>query len=311
MGQNVAACWRGSPEIQRQEDPFWDCDEGGPAHDPLFGRALPSRPAQKVASIWPSKHRLTSQELTDDQELALLELQKRFAEEPEPMVSEYEREDRRSRLVRWLRSEAWDIEATIFALHRHAAWWEEYNMDAFTEDDELDETGPLFVCGQDRCGRPTLIFRPCMLLSESQEDSLQMAQRCIFTVQRCIERMPCDVTQHTVLVDAIGLSQRNFDYPFAQEVITVLANHFPGRLKRIVVINIHWSMAVIWHAFSTFVKQETKAKICFHTTHFQDELLHVFGDDHPYCKYLNGVQGLSAADAAAVPLPARSLYVPH
>eukprot|EP00747_Dinoflagellata_sp_TGD_P092752 gnl/TRDRNA2_/TRDRNA2_165512_c0_seq7.p1 gnl/TRDRNA2_/TRDRNA2_165512_c0~~gnl/TRDRNA2_/TRDRNA2_165512_c0_seq7.p1 ORF type:complete len:393 (+),score=75.73 gnl/TRDRNA2_/TRDRNA2_165512_c0_seq7:59-1237(+) len=311
MGQNVAACWRRSPEMIREDDPFFDCDEGGIAHDPLFRRALPSCAVKKVASTPRRKCRLPSPKLTEEDQQALVELQEHFMVEPEPTVSEYEREDQRSRFIRWLRSEAWNVEATISALHRHAAWWEEYKMDAFTEDDEFDETGPLFVCGQDRCGRPTLIFRPCMLQSASQEESLHMARRCIFTVQRCIERMPCGVTQHTVLVDASGVSQRNFDFPFAQEVISVLASHFPCRLNRVVVINIHWSMAVAWRAFSTLVKPETKAKICFYASEFQDELLHVLGEDHPYFKYLKDIQGMSTADAAAVPLPMRSPYVPR
>ena len=85
-------------------------------------------------------------------------------------------------------------------------------MEDFSEGDELDENGAMFVCGEDRWGQPTLVARPCVHFPKSPEDSLRAARRCVYTMQRCIERMQhsrCE--QINVIYDAKGVQHQNVD----------------------------------------------------------------------------------------------------
>merc|ERR1740117_218756 len=119
-------------------------------------------------------------------------------------------------------------------------------MDNFGEKDELDETSVLFVSGQDRWQGPVLVARPCMHRSADRQESLRAAKRCVYTLQRCVERMPAGVERATIIYDAKGLQASNLDLVFSRELISAMANHYPERVTRILVINNHWSMAFFW-----------------------------------------------------------------
>jgi len=250
-------------------------------------------------------------ELKPDEEKKYAELCGRLRERPEPETSEHCSEDRRRRLVRFLRGEAWNVEAAFKRIHEHALWWKAFGMDSFREEDELDERGPLFVCGEDACGRPTLVARPCVHCSKSREESVRAARRCVYTVWRCVQRYGPGVEKHDVIYDARGLSpRRNLDLVFVRELTDALSSHFPERVNRIVVINVHWTMQAFWVAVSPLLHPATKQRMTFCGSDFQGQLEGLVGPDHPYLRYALAVRGLSAREAAAVPLPPYTPFVP-
>lgn len=321
------------------DDMFHDCHEGDVSHDNLFRRVTPlsvKRHCDDIAhkekiaanTNWPMKHTLqvtqkccskSCQEgalhgnkaaVKIDESLKLAELEAALARNPEPEVSQHDQESRQHRHLRFLRAESFDIEKTVQRLHDFSDWWKSYGMDDMVEGGEFDETGPLYVCGKDRSGRPTLIARPCGYHSKSREYSLKMAKRCIFTIQRCIERYAPGVDRHTVIYDATGLNPKvNLDRLFAREVMAAMGKHFPGRLSKCIVINNHWTMTAFFTTIGVLLHPDTRAKIAVCGTNFQGQLEELVEPDHPYLKYALHVHGLKSSERASVPLPPRTPYV--
>jgi len=262
-------------------------------------------PSPSQAAAWTA-----SDGLTLEQEKRLMELQLRLLAEPEPPIAEHAMEDRRARHLRFLRGEGFAVEAAFRRLHGHSAWWRAYGMDSFVEEDELDETGPLFVCGEDLQGRPTLVARPCVHRPKSRAESLRAARRCVYTIQRCVERYRPGVRCHSVIYDAHGLQPRcNLDLVFVREAAAAVSDHFPGRLHRVVVINVHWTMAAFWAAIGPLLHPTVKAKMTCCGADFRGELEKLVGPDHPYLRYALQVRSACKREASSIPVPRHSPYV--
>lgn len=235
-------------------------------------------------------------------ELRYLDLERRLAEEPEPVVSAHFREERGRRLRRWLRGNRYEVEETVRKLHEYARWWQSYGMDAFGDEDELDERGLMFHCGEDLQGKPTLIARPCVHLPKTREESVRAARRCVFTMQRCIDRMTSGTESIVLIFDAAGLSTKNLDLVFARELIAVFSVCFPERLHQVIAINSHWTTNFFWTAISALLDPGVKAKIRFvDSSSLADGLGGVVSHTHPYLRYALPVK---ARPSDQVPLPA-------
>lgn len=327
MGQCPTCCTDRGISV---DDIFHDCHEGDASHDDLFQRvtsisseAYTEGTAKETnwtkvqvirAGCSKCRERGTLcgnnvSSKTDESE-KLAELEAVLARNPEPKVSQHDQENRQHRHLRFLRAEAFDIGKTVQRLHDFSDWWKSFGMDDMVEGDEFDETGPLFACGKDRSGRPTLIARPCGYHSTSRGYSLKMAKRCIFTVQRCTERYAPGIDQHTLIYDANGLDPKaNLDLLFARECMSVLGKQYPGRLSKCIVINTHWTMTAFFTAIGVLLHPDTRAKIIVCGTNFQQQLEELVEPDHPYLKYALSVRGLKSSERASVPLPPKMLCV--
>jgi len=246
--------------------------------------------------------------LSPDEEASLVALEQRLAAQPEPHIAAHDRENTRQRLVRWLDAARFDVEDAFNRLHDHAAWWKAYGLDNFSSDDEFDTCGPLSACGEDRQGKPTMVARPGMHLPENKEDSLRAARRCVYTMQRGIERLSPQQGSSLILIfDCQGVQRRNCDLTFARELIPIFDKQFPGRLERVLIINNHWTMRFFWVAISALLPADVKKKIRFCGRGFREDLLDFIREDHPYMQYALQVQ---EQPLGCVPLPPRLPYEP-
>jgi len=221
----------------------------------------------------------------------------------EPIITEAILEPRQKRWLRFLHAESFDVRKTFQRLQDHAAWWSEYGMDAFREEDELDEGSILFSCGEDKVGRPVLVARPCAHNIVNKEESVRMARLCIYTVQRCIERLPPELENIVVIFDAKGFSLKHMDTLFAKEMCSVLLSQFPRRLGVVLVINNSWSSEGFWCLVSKMIACETRERVKFLGSDFRNCLAAVVGEDHPYLIYALEVK---KKPNHAVLLPTRS-----
>jgi len=217
--------------------------------------------------------------LTASQYAKYIELVQLLAQNPEPEDTSHYNEDNSRRLVRWLKAMDFDSQKTVVKLHEHAKWWQDYRMDQFQPEDELDHTGVLFACGHDREGRPTVIARPSHHFSSGRQESIQTARRCVYTIHLCLKRMLADAESLLVIFDARSLSRKNLDLTFAREVADAFGNHFPGRVSRIIVINFHWAMNFFWLGIQPVLDPSVKARIAVCKG---DELAKFLPEDHPY-----------------------------
>eukprot|EP00931_Biecheleriopsis_adriatica_P038136 TRINITY_DN21872_c0_g1_i1.p1 TRINITY_DN21872_c0_g1~~TRINITY_DN21872_c0_g1_i1.p1 ORF type:complete len:391 (-),score=81.97 TRINITY_DN21872_c0_g1_i1:31-1203(-) len=245
--------------------------------------------------------------LTAEQEQRLAELEALLAAEPPPRVEAHALEGHKRRLVRFLRGDKFVPEVAAIRIREHAQWWLDYGMDSFVEADEFDENGVVFVCGQDRFGQPTLVARPCVHKSNSYEESTLTVRRCVYTMQRCVERLSPGLEQISLIYDCHGAQTWNMDYTFSVELMHVFARQFPERMGRVVVINAGVLITMLWSTVSALMDPVTREKICFCNTGFEEELLKFVTEDHPYLRYAAEVK--QAQDAREVPLPRASPYV--
>jgi len=251
--------------------------------------------------------------LNTEERFCLRRLEGRLSIEPEPFISAHACECREVRLLRWLNTELYNVDSTFRKLHEHVTWWLDYGMDDFREEDELDENGVMYVCGEDERGAPTIVARPCMHNVKTKQESILSARRCVYTVQRCIERMPPGHERITIVYDAKDVGIRQLDLVFCKELIPVLTNQFPGRLARVLVINTHWSVRNCWSIVSPLLHPDTRERVVFCQRGTSEALSILTG--HPYLLHALQVQQAlrqkGAAAAARLPLPPRSPYVPR
>jgi len=152
--------------------------------------------------------------------------------------------------------------------------------------DVVPEGTVLFACGSDRRFRPTLIARPCMHQSSSEEESLQAVKGCMDTVRQTFERLPSGEEQILVLYDLGGAGYSNFDMTFTRQFIQGLVNEFPDRLEAVFVINGHWTISAAWSTIRAFLHPETREKVVFYGSDYRAKLLDHIGAEHPYLHYL-------------------------
>mmetsp|Transcript_53829 Transcript_53829/g.128232 ORF Transcript_53829/g.128232 Transcript_53829/m.128232 type:complete len:349 (-) Transcript_53829:23-1069(-) len=219
------------------------------------------------------------------------ELVGRLEVEPEVHVSAHDQESRSRRLLRFLRANCHDVDKTIVNLKAFTTFWKDYGMDSISAVDEYDEAGPFFVCGEDTDGCPVLVARPCVHRSGGAAESREAVRRCICTLQRAIERMSPDMEQFSVLYDVAGLSTANIDRHFIREFAACAGNNYPGRVKRVYVVNMNLPARALWAAVSTFLDPVLKSQIVMCGEKFDDNVSLKEGipQEHPYLQYLRQV----------------------
>jgi hypothetical protein len=152
--------------------------------------------------------------------------------------------------------------------------------------DEVVESEILFACGKDRWFHPTLVARPCMHQADTQDESLRAVARCMETVRQTFDRLPTKEDQVVVLYDLGGAGYQNFDTTFTQEFIQQLLQEFPDRLRKVLVINAHWTLSAVWFTIKQFLHSDTEEKVIFCGSSYQETLLEYVDADHAYLAYL-------------------------
>mmetsp|Transcript_25303 Transcript_25303/g.58761 ORF Transcript_25303/g.58761 Transcript_25303/m.58761 type:complete len:343 (+) Transcript_25303:58-1086(+) len=248
--------------------------------------------------------------LTPREQTVLYDLEQSLIDTPTATCSVHDKEYTKRRLLRFLRAEGWDPTAAFLRIHSHAEWWNLYGMDSFRPEDEYDEQGIVFVCGSDLDGHPTLIARPAAHKCKGKDDSIQAARRAVYTMQRCLERLPPGLERVGLIYDVHGLHLQEVDLTFTRELMAVFQHQFPERMGMMVVINNSWMTSALWQVVQTFLDPITRAKLHFLGTNFEQELTALVGPDHPYLRYALAVGRCSAKEAAIIPLPRAAPYVP-
>jgi len=146
--------------------------------------------------------------------------------------------------------------------------------------------GTLFVSGEDRLGRPTLVARPSAHRAKTKEESLRAVEDCMVVVRESMEQLPKGQEQILVLYDLAGAGYGNLDFTFAKALLDGLVHEFPDCLEKVLVVNGHWSLTGAWNAIRRLLHPETRAKVTFYGAGNTDKLLEYFDADHPQLKAL-------------------------
>eukprot|EP00928_Gymnodinium_smaydae_P058303 TRINITY_DN41512_c0_g1_i1.p1 TRINITY_DN41512_c0_g1~~TRINITY_DN41512_c0_g1_i1.p1 ORF type:complete len:214 (+),score=40.12 TRINITY_DN41512_c0_g1_i1:82-642(+) len=152
-----------------------------------------------------------------------------------------------------------------------------------------DTSSPLFICGTDRRARPTLVARPSAhAIPGTDEESTAAAMRCMDVVRYCFDHMdvPEDEKQTMVIFDLAGAGLWNLDLTFSRVLIKGLVEEFPGRVKRIFVVNVGWAASAAWTAIRAFLETETAEKVTFCGGDYKEKLLEHIDESHPYLRHM-------------------------
>ena len=115
------------------------------------------------------------------------------------------------------------------------------------------ETGKIFTAGAARDGRPVLYL---FIAKENTWDPRGNMQTLLYTMERCVRRMPPGVNELICLIDADDLGFTNAPtVQFIQETIEVLGRHYPRRMGQLFVCNVSAAVEWLWSLFSTSLSE--------------------------------------------------------
>ncbi|KAI4214223.1 MAG: hypothetical protein LQ351_003308 [Letrouitia transgressa] len=164
-------------------------------------------------------------------------------------------------LLRYLRATKWSVNEASTRLLSTLTWRHEYGLEKHTADYISPEnaTGKQVIFGYDVAGRPCLYLNPA---KQNTERSLKQVEHLVFMLERVIDLMPPGQEMLAMLI--------NFDKKMGADrpplwqgklVLTILQSHYPERLGRALLMNVHWVVWTFLKLINPFIDPNTKEKI--------------------------------------------------
>ncbi|KOS17191.1 CRAL-TRIO domain-containing protein [Escovopsis weberi] len=168
-------------------------------------------------------------------------------------------------ILRYLRAAKWNAASAFERVVATLVWRREYELDGFTADyiSPEQETGKQLILGFDKEGRPCLYLNPGR---QNTHTSQRQVHHMFFMVERLIDVMPPGVETLALM---INFKQSKTKYPqsvsmsMSREVLHILQNHYPERLGRCLIINVHWVIQGFFKLINPFIDPVSRAKLKF------------------------------------------------
>ncbi|KAL9025817.1 MAG: hypothetical protein Q9196_005429 [Gyalolechia fulgens] len=164
-------------------------------------------------------------------------------------------------LLRYLRATKWNVKEAASRLQATLTWRHEYGLEKHTPEYISPEnaTGKQVIQGYDIAGRPCLYLNPA---NQNTERSHKQVEHLVFMLERTMDLMPAGQEMLALLM--------NFDKKMGADrppmwqgklVLNILQSHYPERLGRALVINIHWVVWTFLKLINPFIDPATREKI--------------------------------------------------
>ncbi|KAL6926604.1 hypothetical protein ACO0SA_004628 [Hanseniaspora valbyensis] len=201
-------------------------------------------------------------------------------------------------LYRYLRASKWALDVAKQRLVATIAWRREFGIVKLKEEvkDETErkkylgfedlsienETGKQVLLGYDNELRPILYLKHGR---KNTDPSDRLIQHSIFMIERCIDLMDEDLQEQMTIIidfkknypDLEHLPKRKPAMHMGRKVQAILQTHYPERLGKAYLFNIHWLAKAAFAVMSPFMDQKTRAKfnvdVSNITKHIPKELL--------------------------------------
>eukprot|EP01111_Echinosteliopsis_oligospora_P011700 TRINITY_DN3921_c0_g1_i1.p1 TRINITY_DN3921_c0_g1~~TRINITY_DN3921_c0_g1_i1.p1 ORF type:complete len:386 (-),score=101.63 TRINITY_DN3921_c0_g1_i1:75-1232(-) len=180
-------------------------------------------------------------ELSEEEKYALEEMKQRVQAEPE--FKEFVTEQM---MVEFLMARKFEVERALVLLRSHMAWRREngiLNRDNLRLDPVITqeiESAKLLTdtSSRDSEGAQIVYFRPCLMSAHKTQNTstVDFCRAVFFLLQRCITDPLTQRQGFLFICDLRGTSMTNVDYRLIKAVINMLQNRFPGRLKRVLLL---------------------------------------------------------------------------
>ena len=187
-------------------------------------------------------------------------------------------------LYRYLRACKWVLKDAIERLVLTVSWRREFgiiklkeeventqeknNYIGFEDTSEENETGKEVILGYDNELRPILYLKPGR---QNTQPSKRQVQHLVFMLERAIDLMNEEVQESLTLLidfkskfdDVDKVSSKLPPLSVGKEVLHILQTHYPERLGRALLFNMHWIAKSFLNLISPFIDPMTRSKIIY------------------------------------------------
>ena len=126
---------------------------------------------------------------------------------------------------------------------------------------EENETGKQVITGFDNQGRPCLYLNPHR---QNTKDEKKQMHHLVFMMERCIDLMPPGQETLALLVNYKHCkSGQNASLDQGRQTIYILQNHYPERLGKAFIQELHWTLKMFYKLIAPFIDPVTKEKMNF------------------------------------------------
>lgn len=194
-------------------------------------------------------------------------------------------------LYRYLRSCKWDLKDTKKRLISTIVWRREFGIVKMKEEEKMEnekskyigfddieeenKTGKQVILGYDNELRPILYLKPGRKCSDPSE---RQVKHSIFMLERCVDFMEEEAQDTLTLVmdfkrkykDLENLPKRKPAMNIGIEVMNLLQTHYPERLGKAFLFNIHWIAKGCLRLITPFMDPKTRGKIIYDVENIED-----------------------------------------
>ncbi|KAH6850610.1 CRAL-TRIO domain-containing protein [Chaetomium sp. MPI-CAGE-AT-0009] len=168
-------------------------------------------------------------------------------------------------LLRYLRATKWSEKDAEKRLLETLTWRREYGVEELTAEhiSPENETGKQIILGYDKEARVCHYLNPGR---QNTEPSPRQVQHLVFMVERVIDIMPPGQETLALLINFKQSKSRSNTSPGivqAREVLDILQHHYPERLGKALIINMHWIVTGFFKLITPFIDPNTREKLKF------------------------------------------------
>lgn len=187
-------------------------------------------------------------------------------------------------LYRYLKACKWVLKDATERLVLTIAWRREFGIVKLKEESsesgesdlligfddisEENETGKELLMGYDNDMRPILYLKPGR---QNTQPSKRQVQHLVFMLERAIDLMDEDVQDSLTLIidfknkheDVDKVTSKLPPLSVGKEVLYILQTHYPERLGRALLFNMHWVAKAFLNLISPFIDPMTRSKIVY------------------------------------------------
>lgn len=163
---------------------------------------------------------------------------------------------------------AWRREFGIIKLKEESTSEDEQSYLGFDDTSEENETGKEVILGYDNDLRPILYLKPGR---QNTQPSKKQVQHLVFMLERTIDLMDEDIQESLTLLidfkskfdDVDKVSSKLPPLSVGKEVLYILQTHYPERLGRALLFNMHWIAKSFLNLIYPFIDPMTRSKIIY------------------------------------------------
>ena len=187
-------------------------------------------------------------------------------------------------LYRYLKACKWVLKDAIERLVLTIAWRREFGIIKLKEESsesaekerllgfddisEENETGKELLMGFDNDMRPILYLKPGR---QNTQPSKRQVQHLVFMLERAIDLMDENIQDSLTLIidfknkhdDVDKVTSKLPPLSVGKEVLHILQTHYPERLGRALLFNMHWIAKSFLNLISPFIDPMTRSKIVY------------------------------------------------